>query len=140
MRSSQTTPMQVAGIWANRGIQLDRIPALVEEGLALAAKQGERADGFPTSDMYPAPDRGAFEAEQAFYTNTFVWQTLTVAYSKGGKYAEARGVLAKWDAGLAERRKLAEEYSKALAAPPDSKPDRDRMTDQTLTTVLHCRL
>lgn len=136
IRSPQTTPMQVASIWASRGIQLDRIPALIKEGLALAARQNERPDGPPQSDMYPSPDRGAFEAEQAFYTNTFVWQVLAAAYSKGGKYAEARGVLAKWDAGLAERRKLAEEYSKAPAAAPGPKPDPDRMRREALVRNL----
>jgi thiol-disulfide isomerase/thioredoxin len=111
--------MQVAAIWARRGIALDRVPALVNEGLAALEARRKRQDQVTHSDLFSSPDRRLMEENNRWYADTNTWQTLVLAYSKTGKIAEARNVLGKWETALAERRKRAEEVRKQREARKD---------------------
>lgn len=117
MMSPYSAPMQVAALWAKRGIALDRIPAMLDEALAAAAAaRAQSKTPAPRTDMYPFPDQRLVQENQAFDANAMVWQTLTTVYVKSGKPAQAHAVLAKLQTALDARRKLVEEYRRTSAA------------------------
>jgi thiol-disulfide isomerase/thioredoxin len=144
---SPAAPMQVAEIWAKRGMELERVPELVREGREAYARQRERQGGMERSDLFGGPERQLMEENNRWYGDVTAWRTLVLAYSKTGKIAEARDVIAQWDIALQQRRKRAEEIRKKrgpaksepaaqAAAAAGGPPDRVRMMeDQVLRSV-----
>jgi thiol-disulfide isomerase/thioredoxin len=135
--TSLSAPTLVADIWAKRGIELERVPALVQEGIEATERQRERMRGAQQSDLYGAPDQQLTEENSRWHTNATGWRTLVTAYAKSGKSAEAREILAKWETALAERRRRAEEIRQKHEAEkaeeaPGQRPDRTRMIEDSL--------
>ncbi len=117
--------MLVAQVWAERGIELVRVPSLVKEGLDEAEKLRARMSQVQQSDLYGSEAARKVSEENArWYSNTYAWRTLVIAYSKTGKSAEARHVLGEWRSALDERRKLVEEIRKKRAAGQPADPAR----------------
>jgi hypothetical protein len=109
--------MNVVGIWAERGIELERVPALVKEGLEAMEKLCARTSQAQQSDLYGSEaSRQLSEENTRWYSNTNAWRILVIACSKTGKSAEARRVLGEWQSALNERRKLVEEIRGKRAA------------------------
>lgn len=104
--------IDVADIWANRGLELDRIPALVEEGIELTKKEQLR-NGAARSDLYDSPGTRLMDENNLWQTDHAAWQTLVTAYTKMGRMDEVRSVLAQWEKGLRQLRNSVEEFRKS---------------------------
>ena len=106
---SATSVINVARVWAQRGLELDRIPALVEESLAAQERTPVSTVQVQQSDLYGEAYNTLIDDSRRWPTKTSAWSILVTAYSKNRRFEEARGVLSEWEAALDERRKRADE-------------------------------
>ena len=61
------------------------------------------------SDLYGEAYDALIEENRRWPAKTDAWGILVTAYSKNGRFDEARGVLSEWETALDERRKRADE-------------------------------
>jgi thiol-disulfide isomerase/thioredoxin len=114
---SPTTSFEVLKTWAQRGLELDRIPVLVRE---IAAKR-QRTNIL----SYPMQQPGLTSMEQTFLEenrwrmDTDAWAILVTVYSKTRQAEQAWSILVVWEAALKGRRaKVNEIAQKPAPAPP----------------------
>lgn len=128
-----TTPEMVAQAWAKRGLALDRIPALLDEGSAVRRKRDAEENESGRSDLYRSPDDAIRKENAQWARDTMRWETLVTAYTKRGTQAEARAKLTEWQSGLDARRKRAAEIrakrGKDALVAPGSRDDTRRYED-----------
>jgi thiol-disulfide isomerase/thioredoxin len=103
------TFLGVLRTWAERGLELDRVPALVEESLAAQEKTPVSTVQMQQSDLYGESYYTLITENRRWPTKTGAWGVLVTAYSKNRQFDEARGVLSEWEAALDERHKRADE-------------------------------
>jgi thiol-disulfide isomerase/thioredoxin len=93
---------------------LERVPALVTEGLAAAEKEDQHNLELPCSDLGGGPDPQTAEEDNRWARNMSAWQTLVTAYVKSRRLAEARAVLAQWGPAFEARRRRVEDHAAGL--------------------------
>ncbi|MBZ5498258.1 MAG: zf-HC2 domain-containing protein [Acidobacteriia bacterium] len=93
--------LRVASLYAGRGVRLDRVPALIKEGIAAA----EKYDRETTTDLIPAELSDARQRFRRWQEADDAWQALAEAYIRLGRPARAREAIARIEAGLSECRK-----------------------------------
>jgi hypothetical protein len=107
-QTSAFTPasiFDVLSIWANRGLELDRIPLLVQEFTASQTKTSSVA-----SDLYGKDDYQSLSNENQNWTaNTSAWPVLVTTCIKKQRLDQVRKLLTEWEKALDERRKRADE-------------------------------
>ena len=111
----------VARLWVQRGLELDRVPALVEEAIEARKKSRSAQRSLAQqSDLYSGPSDELLKENARWSTRTDAWTILVTAYSKNRRFDEARGVLSEWEAALDERRQRADEIRAKRASQPRS--------------------
>jgi thiol-disulfide isomerase/thioredoxin len=104
-----SSSMEVARVWAQRGLELDRVTALVKEASAAQEKSLARPGPAQQSDLYSGPYEELMQESRRWPTKTSAWSILVTAFSKARRFTQARAVLADWEAALDERRRRADE-------------------------------
>lgn len=106
-----TTSFDVLRIWAQRGLELERVQSMVQDVMrrqlpvvSSAARQ---------SDLYS--DNNLMIEDMRWRNETKGWGILVTAYVKSGQLSRARDVLADWEKGLETRRSKAKEINNRLA-------------------------
>jgi thiol-disulfide isomerase/thioredoxin len=107
--AGSTTFFDVLRIWAQRGLELDRVPALVEESLLAQEELLVSMLQAQQTDLYGETYDSLSNETGRWPMQTNAWGILVTAYSKNRRFDEARGVLSEWEAALDERRKRADE-------------------------------
>ncbi len=103
-----SSSMEVARVWAQRGLELDRVTALVKEASAAQEKSLARPGSAQQSDLYSGPYEELMQESRRWPTKTSAWRILVTAFSKARRFTEARAVLADWEAALDVRRRRAD--------------------------------
>jgi hypothetical protein len=105
----QSNILKLAALSADRGIMLDQVPSLINEGLAAVEKHNrETADDLPRDPQWAFLQtrfRGWLEADDA-------WHSLASAFVRVGKLEKARETLDCIEPGLAE---FKSQFAQALA-------------------------
>jgi thiol-disulfide isomerase/thioredoxin len=111
--------IEVAGLYAKRGVRLDEVPKLVQEGIEAHAKMAKSREG--QSDLY-----GSSGGEQAAYMNHYNTKAgrgaVLDAYLKQKHFDKARETVVLMERELADWRKSVAGWEKKLAALPKDKP------------------
>ena len=94
---------------AQRGLELDHLPALINEGLAAQEEALVSTSQTRQSDLFGGPYNELMLENRRWSMHADAWSILVTAYSKNRQFDEARGVLSEWEAALDERRKRADE-------------------------------
>ena len=114
--AGSTTFFGVLQTWVQHGLELTRVPALVEESLAAQEKTLGSTMPSQQSDLYGELYNTLMSENRRWQAKTSAWGVLVTAYSKNRQFDEARGVLSEWEAALDERRKRADETRTKRAA------------------------
>ena len=101
-----TGELEVLKAWAQRGLELDRIPALVHEAQE-AKTAAPPGTAIQQSDLYTGY-RSLLMGNQRWTMDSNAWSILVMTYLKSHRLDKARSVLAEWEKTLNERRKAAE--------------------------------
>jgi thiol-disulfide isomerase/thioredoxin len=112
--SGNNVAIQVAEVWVKRGIEVERLPALVQEARAEQDKILARMNNNP--DLFRRPDMTAMQQDNRWYGDVQAWRTLALAYAKLKQPEDAGKELANWESALVERRKRAAEIKKQREA------------------------
>jgi thiol-disulfide isomerase/thioredoxin len=119
VRGGTANQIEVAGLYAKRGVRLDEVPKLVQEGLEASAKTAKEREG--QSDLY---SRSAGE-QQAFgnrYNTKAGREAVLEAYLKQKQFDKARETVVLMERELADWRKSVAGWEKKLAGLPKDKP------------------
>jgi thiol-disulfide isomerase/thioredoxin len=104
-----TSFLDMLQIWAQRGLELDRIPALVKE---ITEQQPKFMTTTPTLGSDLLGNTGQLMMEDMRWTaDARAWAILVPAYVKTRQFDQARSTLAEWEKGLNERRRKADELN-----------------------------
>jgi thiol-disulfide isomerase/thioredoxin len=101
--------LELLQVWAQRGLELNRIPALVME---ITERQFKFPGTLPEqeSDLVENTSQLMME-DMNWTTDSRAWAILVTAYAKTRQLEQARATLAEWEKGLNERRKKADELN-----------------------------
>jgi thiol-disulfide isomerase/thioredoxin len=111
-----TASLDVLKVWAQRGLELNRIPALVWEILAKQPKITMLPSATQQSDLYGGSYQTLIEENQRWTTNTNAWLILATTYAKTRQLDQSRSILKEWETTLNARRKRANEITEKLNA------------------------
>jgi thiol-disulfide isomerase/thioredoxin len=111
--------IEVASLYAKRGVRLEEVPKLVQEGLDARAKMAKSREG--QSDLY-----GSGGDEQPAYMNRYNTkagrEAILEAYLKQKQFGKARETVVLMERELADWRKSVAGWEKKLAGLPKDKP------------------
>lgn len=111
--------IEVARLYAKRGVRLDEVPKLVQEGIEASAKMAKEREG--QSDLY-----GRSAGEQQAYMNRYNTkagrEAVLDAYLRQKRFDKARETVVLIERELADWRKTVAEWEKKLAGLPKDKP------------------
>jgi thiol-disulfide isomerase/thioredoxin len=100
-------------VWAQRGLELDRIPALVQQ--TLASPNPLQTALKRQSDPGTGASQSLVIENQRWTATSNAWSVLVATYVKTRHLDKARSIMADWDKALKERRQKAEEIKGKLA-------------------------
>ncbi len=110
------TILDVLKVWAQRRLELNRIPALVREVMETQQKTPITAMIPGDSDLYGGSYQKLMTQSLSWTTNTKGWGILATVYAQRGEFAQARSVLAEWKQDLDARRLMADELNEKIIA------------------------
>jgi hypothetical protein len=111
--------LKLASLYADRGIFLDQVPALIGEGYAAA----ERYSQENATDLAPIPQWALLMRRFSTWLETGdAWHSLAAAYLRAGKPDKASNALDSIEPGLREFKTL------LAQAQADAKPDDNAIT------------
>jgi thiol-disulfide isomerase/thioredoxin len=110
-----TASLEVIQVWAQRGLELDRIPALVQEVVASQHRAFSTSSAKQQSDLQ-GDYLNLMNEDMRWTSDTKAWGILVTAYIKNHQLDEARDVLAEWEKVLDSRRSKAKEISERQAS------------------------
>lgn len=102
----------VLRVWAQRGLELDRIPGLIRE---ISTALQKFYDSLPQSDLSATQPSLSID-DQRWWLDSTAWAILVTTYIKSHQINLARGILAEWSNALNARHKLTEELRIKIAA------------------------
>jgi thiol-disulfide isomerase/thioredoxin len=111
--------IEIAGLYAERGVRLEQVPGLVEAGLEAQAKKSKAGVG--RSDLFGAPE-GEREAYSRHSTLKAGREAMLEAYLKQGRMEKARETVTAMEGELAAWRKQVSGWSAKVEALPKDKP------------------
>ncbi len=119
-RSATVSPntLDVLRAWAQRGLELNRIPALVQEVVEQQQRNSALPSGMRQSDLYGESYLKPMMENSRWTTDVKAWGVLTTSYVKSRRLDKAREALGEWGKGLAQRRKKAKEINERQASQP----------------------
>jgi thiol-disulfide isomerase/thioredoxin len=130
-----TSSLDVLRIWAQRGLELDRIPALVQE-IANQQRFLPISPLVKKSDLYGEDYMTLMEDNMRWGTDTKVWSILVTTYAKSRQPDKARDILAEWEKALNARRNKAKEMSERLSAQLRNESATERSNLTSIMRVL----
>jgi len=110
-----TRILDVLKIMAQRGLFLDRIPAIAQDSGQRLSQAMSFLNTRQQSDINGGPYYRLMEENRNWTTNTGVWGILVTAHINNGQPEKAKSVLAEWEKALTERRKKADEINEKMS-------------------------
>jgi thiol-disulfide isomerase/thioredoxin len=102
--SLSTSSVDVLRVWAQRGLELERIPALVQEFVASQQRSFATSSSTLQSDLYGESYYTLIRESSRWSAETKAWGILVTTYAKNRQLDKARDVLAGWEKALNARR------------------------------------
>jgi thiol-disulfide isomerase/thioredoxin len=143
LRSSgtiSTNSVDVLRIWAQRGLELDRIPALVQEVVAAQQRVYAAPSSTQQSDLYGESYSTLLRESSRWTVEAKAWGILVTTYVKTRQLDKARDVLAEWEKALNARRSKAKEINDKQAAQSRDAAASERSSATSITRSLESSL
>ena len=103
--------MEVLQTWAQRDIQIERIPSLVREFMKMPTQPTFMTAREQDSDLGDSSRLSLMVENNRWSANVIGWSILVTVHSKKQEFDLAREALGEWEKGLEERQKKADEIT-----------------------------
>jgi thiol-disulfide isomerase/thioredoxin len=107
--ATSANAFDVLQVWAQRGLELDLIPSLVQELVAAQTRASTLTSSVQQSDLWGGSSQLLSNENRNWMANTNAWSILVTTHIKKLQFDQARSILAEWEKALNERRKKANE-------------------------------
>jgi thiol-disulfide isomerase/thioredoxin len=134
--SLSTNFADVLRVWAQRGLELERIPSLVQEFVASQQRSYATSSSLLQSDLYGESYLSYMLETLRWSTNTKAWGILVTTYAKNHKLDKARDVLAGWEKALNARRSKANEIREKQESQARTAAASERSSPASITRSL----